>query len=353
MSAEPRLSTRNYVFDPRPAYPYVSAVKRYWIEGSPYLNDEDAITLVLTHGTGFTKELWEPAIDDLLAMNVREGGKIKIREIWAIDSPNHGESAVLNAKEFQKGPNLIFGWEEYGRAVHLFLSGLGTGLDGVTFSKHKLVALGHSMGSVAFTLSNSYYPRINYHALVFCEVMTADHKFAAPLGDGMATSAMKRRDIWPSKEAALEFFKSRGTWKTWDARVQKLLVEHGTTPLPTVEYPDIKEGVTLTTPKIQEAACYRDVEGPYRCYTMLKHVTKQFPTHFIYGAIDDYLPAKYKADVVDNAVGGMQNLASYHRVEGFGGHLIVQSNPKGLAEQIYKALLIVSQQPRRPEIARL
>lgn len=107
MSAEPRLSTRNYVFDPRPAYPYVSAVKRYWIEGSPYLNDEDAITLVLTHGTGFTKELWEPAIDDLLAMNVREGGKIKIREIWAIDSPNHGESAVLNAKEFQKGPNLI------------------------------------------------------------------------------------------------------------------------------------------------------------------------------------------------------------------------------------------------------
>lgn len=44
--------------------------------------------------------------------------------------------------------NLPVGWEEYGRTVHGFLAGLGTGVD-VDFSTRRLVGVGHSMGAVA------------------------------------------------------------------------------------------------------------------------------------------------------------------------------------------------------------
>ena len=39
-------------------------------------------------------------------------------------------------------------WDAYARIVHLFLTGLGTGVD-VDFKKRKLVAMGHSMGATA------------------------------------------------------------------------------------------------------------------------------------------------------------------------------------------------------------
>ena len=39
-------------------------------------------------------------------------------------------------------------WEEYGRSIHLFLSGLGKGVD-VDFRGHNIVGIGHSMGAVS------------------------------------------------------------------------------------------------------------------------------------------------------------------------------------------------------------
>lgn len=42
----------------------------------------------------------------------------------------------------------LVGWEEYGRSVHAFLAGLGTGIP-VDFNTRNLVGVGHSMGGVA------------------------------------------------------------------------------------------------------------------------------------------------------------------------------------------------------------
>ncbi|PPQ72182.1 hypothetical protein CVT24_002394 [Panaeolus cyanescens] len=338
MSATSGFSTKTFIFDPRPTYPYVSVAKRYWIEDSPYLNDEDALTLIFAHGTGFHKELWEPVIDDFHAANQRGGGGLKIREIWTIEAPNHGEAAALNAKALSEVPNDVFGWEEYGRSIHLFLNGLGTGVEGIDFSKHKLVGIGHSMGAVSLGLALGYYPKIKWHALVLCEVMLMPLQFGKEVGNMLSGPAAKRRDIWPSKEEASKLFSSRGTWQTWDPRIRDLYVKHGLVSLPTLDYPD-KQGVTLACPRAQEAACYRDSVGSFRLYNNLKNVALQFPLHLIYGAEDDYLPAAVKDDVVNNAVGGIQNLASFSRVEG-GGHLVPQTNPKGLGEQIYKCLSI-------------
>lgn len=157
------VNSQSYVFDPRPNYPLLITAKRYWRSNSKYLNDSDALTLVFTHGTGFHTEQWEPTIDDLYAL-LDNKTSVKVREVWGIDAPNHGDAAVLNEKALKWGYDTIclslfysdfhslitwctVQWEEYGRSIHAFLAGLGTGVD-VNFNTRRLVGIGHSMGAV-------------------------------------------------------------------------------------------------------------------------------------------------------------------------------------------------------------
>jgi hypothetical protein len=98
------FSTKSYTFDPRPSYPLLSVVKRYWKPDSPFLHDPQALTLVFAHGTSFHKEQWEPTIDDLEAIVEKHAsGSVKIREIWTVDAPNHGDAAELNAETLKLG----------------------------------------------------------------------------------------------------------------------------------------------------------------------------------------------------------------------------------------------------------
>ncbi|KAF8912211.1 Alpha/beta hydrolase fold-1 [Gymnopilus junonius] len=292
MSAAAGFSSSSYTFDPRPAYPLLSVAKRYWNPDSPYLHDPEALTLP------------------------------KIREIWALDAPNHGDSAVLNEEALGPGSgyDYIFGWEEYGRSIHLFLSGLGKGVD-VDFSMRNIVGIGHSMGAISLGLSMGYYPKINYQSLILCELMTMQRELHMKATNILVNGGEKRRDIWPSKEEAYNILKSRGTWKSWDDRVLRNYVESGMHPLPTAEYPDKREGVTLKCTRTQEVACYRDTLGPRRIYNNFHNIVAQVPTHLIYGAIDDYIAAEVKDDIINNRAGGIANLASYTRVPG-AGHLV-------------------------------
>lgn len=95
-----KLVSKSYVYDPRPNYPLLITAKRYWIPDASYNND--ALTLIFAHGTGFHKELWEPTIDDLQELLLSRGG-VNVREIWSIDAPNHGDAAILNENTLSWG----------------------------------------------------------------------------------------------------------------------------------------------------------------------------------------------------------------------------------------------------------
>jgi len=97
------FSSQSYVFDSRPSYNLVSVVKKFWKPDSSNSHDPDALTLIFSHGTSFHKEQWEPLIDDLLKRIEKGGQKVKIREIWTIDCPNHGEAAVVNEEALFNG----------------------------------------------------------------------------------------------------------------------------------------------------------------------------------------------------------------------------------------------------------
>ena len=66
-----------------------------------------------------------------------------------------------------------------------------------------------------------------------------------------------RKDIWLSRDAAAEEFRSSKFYREWDPRVLDRLIEYGLRDLPTPIYPDDamvkgKKRVTLTTTKHQE-----------------------------------------------------------------------------------------------------
>ncbi|KAG6835871.1 hypothetical protein H0H93_013784 [Arthromyces matolae] len=136
----------SYIFDPRPNYPLLITAKRYWNPTSKYLDDPSALTLVLTHGSGFHKEVWEPTIDDFYTLLRNDHSSLRIREVWSIDSPDHGDAAVLNEHHLKNAYVPVFGWEEYARAIYSFLTNFGMGVD-VDFSTRRLVGIGHSLGA--------------------------------------------------------------------------------------------------------------------------------------------------------------------------------------------------------------
>jgi hypothetical protein len=95
------LLSQSYVVDPQPVQPYLLTLKRYWHPSPPVPTDTNAITVILAHGNGSSKEHWEPTIDDLFCLPAVRSGKVKIRELWSIDAQNSGEAVYLNEQGLQ------------------------------------------------------------------------------------------------------------------------------------------------------------------------------------------------------------------------------------------------------------
>ncbi|TCD65459.1 hypothetical protein EIP91_002673 [Steccherinum ochraceum] len=342
------MQSESYVFDPRPDYPLVTTAKRYW-HPKFYSEDSDALTLIFTHGTGFHKEHWEPTIEDLYAALEKSSKPPKICDIWSLDCANHGDAAVINEQELQWGYSHVFAWEEYGRSIHAFLTGQGVGVP-VDFSKRRLVAIGHSMGAISHMLLTTLPVPVTYSAMILVEPMLLPPPTMIPDSDALISGAQRRRDIWPSRNAAYEILQSRPSWKIWDPRVLKLFVEHGLRDLPTATYPDKQEGVTLICPRDQEVACYSDKLGRSRAYKFLPTLCSRLPVHFIWGSISEpYLTTETK-DYVSHTV-AQGKAASVAKVPN-AGHLVVQINPTGLAKAIYDVLRqeMARGQPSEPTV---
>lgn len=85
-----------YTIGPSPSYPLHILANRYMCNNSS-LRPHDGYTLVFMHAIGLHKETWEVTIRHLFALSkVSWGSGLRIREVYCIESPNHGESAILN-----------------------------------------------------------------------------------------------------------------------------------------------------------------------------------------------------------------------------------------------------------------
>lgn len=85
-------------------YPLYITAKKYFVKKlEVFEEDTDTVTILALHSTSFHKETWEPMIQALFDTALRNGsGKVKIREIWAMDCPNHGHAGVLNKEVLKR-----------------------------------------------------------------------------------------------------------------------------------------------------------------------------------------------------------------------------------------------------------
>lgn len=329
------LRSQAFVFDARPLYPLLVPVKRYWVPEFES-TDPDAVTVILAHALSFTKEHWEPLLEDLysqLANPPRNGSPIpKIRDVWAIECPNHGEGAVLNEETLMEGYTPVFSWEEYARAMHLVLNGLGKGIN-VDFKSRNLVGIGHSMGASAIVLTRTIFPFVSWSTTIFIEPMIVHRNNFTGKNQFLLKGALKRRDMWSSRKEAQDFLRERSL-KSWDPRVVDIYVKYALRELPTLTYPDKTQGVTLTCTKVQEFATYCENIGRVRAQRFLATFCKDVPTHIVFGAIADMNPLGNREFLKEVSGDGFRTTSFVKNV----GHLAVYQNPAGVAGAILNVL---------------
>lgn len=117
-----------------------------------------------------------------------------------------------------------------------------------------IIGVGHSMGANQLVNVALMHPRL-FSTLILVEpvIQEIDAQEKGDSGRIPARLSTFRRDLWPSKAAAIANFKKQKYYQDWDSRVLDLWIEHGIRPTPTALYPDERDGaVTLSTTKHQE-----------------------------------------------------------------------------------------------------
>jgi len=336
------LRIRNQVVTlaPTDGYPLHTTAKCYWpAEQESHASDPSALTLIFLHATSFHKETWEPSLEQLFKLSSQPGSVVKIREAWALDCPNHGASSHLNEEALMRPEfHNNFTCQKYAQAVHHFISAGPSHGAKVDFRKRNLVGIGHSLGGNAMLLLQDIDPIIPFSSLIIIEPMIspAGPQHLQNLRSILVKGAYERRDVWPDSAQAMEALKGRARTKKWDPRILDLFVEYAIKPHPGSTSPETPyHGVTLACTRDQEAAMYRDADGPITPVPVLNKVCVDRPVHLVLAAVHDFIPARVHAALLDPQSG--RRYASVTTLAGV-GHLVPQEAPEKLGSALYEAL---------------
>ncbi|KAI5121764.1 hypothetical protein M0805_009575 [Coniferiporia weirii] len=332
-------------FTPSPSSPFANVF-------SSDCSDDDAITIVFFHATGFFKETWEPLITRLLALASGSGSEssekafgnsnLKIRDIYSIECPNHGESAILNERVLDTYGDT---WHTsiYARASHEFLTAGTTRGAKVDFTKRRLVGIGHSMGAAALVMLVNMSPALSFTRLIVIEaaVSRPDISGRHEMSSMLTNLVWMRKDIWANHRAAMKDFKSNPVYSTLDPRIFGLFSRYALRTHPAARFPapHAFKGITTALTKRQEAACYRDDELVYRALSEYSDLTRKMPVHVIFGDTPDITSVELREVHTDASLGCYPASVSYISDA---GHLCVQQAPDKTADAIFEILIKAS-----------
>ncbi|KAF8418039.1 Alpha/beta hydrolase family-domain-containing protein [Tirmania nivea] len=116
-----------------PDIPLRLSLKQYTPNNQPSFPGD--VTLIVAHGNGFHKELYEPFLDDLLALAHTSTFPFRIRSVWALDAANQGASDIHEAL---LGEDTC--WNDYSRDIEAMVTHFAPHMPSPRFS------IGHSMG---------------------------------------------------------------------------------------------------------------------------------------------------------------------------------------------------------------
>ncbi|KAF3181054.1 hypothetical protein EYR41_012016 [Orbilia oligospora] len=236
------------------------------------------LTILAAHGNGFHKELYEPFFESLVEEYQRKGSQI--RSIWIADFHSQGESGVLNERKL--GGDVSWydhSWDLLSLVMHL-----------QNDFPRPIAAIGHSMGGAQLFNLSLMHPTLFSCVIGLDPIISPLPALPGASPGNPATLSAKRRDIWPSHEEAVKYFKSRPFYREWDPKVLEIHMKYGLRKVPTALYPDVTkvgpDAVTLRTTKHQEVFTFwrtriQDRTEPKEVFSRLKDM--KAPVCYIQG----------------------------------------------------------------------
>lgn len=251
---------------------------------------------LLLHATGFLADVWGP-IADALSQRYR---------VLALDQRGHGDS-----DKPPRGYHRL----DFVADLRAFLDALG--LEGI-------IGIGHSAGAANIACCEALRPG-SFRRMVLIEPIVFPPTIRAVAGERMVRlprDALKRRTVWPSREALLKSYRSRPPFKTWRQDVLRLYVEHGTF---------LREDgqAELKCPGPVEAQMYAGAT-PFEAFELLSDVG--CPALVVRGEhSDSHLP------FIAQAIADQMPNASVATIEG-GGHFCLMEKPDAVLAEVRRFL---------------
>jgi pimeloyl-ACP methyl ester carboxylesterase len=230
------------------------SVKQYTPKDSlpPQLGD---VTIIGAHANGFPKELYEAMWADIHTLSGQH--KFRIRSIWIADMTNHGASAALNDGKLGNDPS----WSDHARDLLYMINIFRDKME------RPLIGIGHSFGGAILAQLALLHPRLLTSLILLDATITRFSFGLGGVGVKPAQLAIKRRELWSSRQAAEAAFVKSPFYRKWDRRVLEAWFTHGIRRTPTALFPEEPDGsMTLATTKHQETFTYFRPLYPYIVY---------------------------------------------------------------------------------------
>ncbi|CAA7263551.1 unnamed protein product [Cyclocybe aegerita] len=238
------------------------------------------------------QEQWKPVIEQLFDLRNTKDRTRRVREAWAIDWQNRGESAVLNREALNNRPD--------GVCIYEWTPVVADFVRSPRMQGHCIVPIGQSAGSAAIMLTTKEIPpcELAYPAMFLIEPTTITHElFSGHLEDRIASmnfavaAIAARRNTWKSREAAFEYSTKRFPWGMWDERVVRARVEHGRESVPNGD-------VILKCDRKQEAVSYPDTEAHFESAVQLGRICHAVRVHIVWGTRNDLVsPTSFRPQI--------------------------------------------------------
>lgn len=180
--------------------------------------------LVLAHATGFHGRIWEPV-----------AARLRSRfHCIAVDGRGHGDSGVA--------PDETFDWHGLATDVLAVVDALGL---------ERPFGAGHSLGATLLLLAEEVRPA-SYRSLYCYEPIVAPrHDPGPPRPNPMSERARRRRDVFPSREAAYRRLSRSSVLASFSDEALRAYVQHG--------FEDLEDGsVRLKCRPEHEARVYEN-----------------------------------------------------------------------------------------------
>ncbi|KZV61471.1 alpha/beta-hydrolase [Peniophora sp. CONT] len=314
-----------------------------WVRTAPSSGAGDK-TLLCTHANGLHGTTYAPVLRRLLAQ------RQDVAEIWALDSVQHGDAALLNAGKI----GILYEWNEMARDALCFLqhflpskldpTPLPTLLPRVSGGSRKVFALGHSFGGCSLVLAACYKPEL-FSALMLADavVLPVDADRTTATSDGtvhtsnrsipvLVAGALSRRSRWASRAAAYKALAANPFFGSWDKEVLDIYVKYALVEEESGE-------VRLKCEGISEAAVFAEARASGEAWSAVSALDERVSLLWINPPAE---ASMVKTQDIASARVRLRASNSAHVLIPDGTHLIVQTHPHQVADAAQAFLHLVN-----------